>query len=936
MVVDQRTPMRGIGISVLLLLFFLAGSASAQTVSGIVTDTEGEPLTGVNVAVQNTFLGTTTDTQGQFVLRVPFDGEPRTLVFSFVGFQTVTREISEPVTALQIEMPLGVFKADEVVVSASRVDERALETPVTVERISAARLQQSPVTELVSSLESFKGVDVSRSSFLISSLSTRGFNSAKSERLIQLVDYVDYVSPSLSIYTGNIAGPPEIDIEAVEVIHGANSALYGANAFNGVVLMQTRDPFIDQGLELDLRGGSRQMFDVSGRFAERIGSRFAFKLVGRYLEADEFISRNYAAQPTSVLPTNNPADDPRGSDVINRYGEASVLNPNTVIAPNTTLGDLGLEGQVFTPGFTEAGLVTGDFRARAIHVSPSVSALLTDDIKATYTFRYALGNGIYQSSNRYAFDDINSNIHSLELLGPQWTFRAYRNDDGAGDTYDLNFLGSFMNLRPYQAGDQTTPTQSAVAQGFSNDTNYAEAYAQIWAAAFVQARQTGASVSDAYQAGADAAQYVLPQTSENRFDAARDTTLGLPSSGLSPTFQSDSQLYHAEGQYDFTLPADVNLSIGASYRVFRLTSNGTLFSDGQNASPIQPDGSRDVRDGINNYEAGTFVRLQRGFANDRLKLSGVARLDAFKNFDARVSPRISGVYSIDEARNHNLRASFAQAYRAPAQLDQYIYLDIGPILLLGNVGDGYRGLDPFSETSIPDQLAGNQLQIDPLTLEKMNSFEFGYKGVIAERLFADLNYYYSRYTDFIGTRRFIGKEDGSQVAPEDLPQSLGGPASDTDPLRARLMQVWLNSDEEVATQGFQIGLEYRIAEALTLSGNYTWSDISDDGASLREEINLGFNTPEHKFNVGVRGEPIDNLTYSANLRWNDSYLYEMPFSEGTIESFSTIDAQIGYTIQRLNSTVRIGGTNLADADAVSAFGAASMGRILYAGVSVKY
>ena len=936
MVVDQQTGIRGVWLSFLLLVFILTGTAGAQTVSGTVTDTEGEPLTGVNVSVQSTFLGTTTDSEGRFDLRVPFDGSPRTLVFSFVGFQTVTREVSEPSTDLQMEMPLGVFKADEVVVSASRVDERSLETPVTIEKISAARLQQSPVTELFSSLESFKGVDVSRSSFLISSLSTRGFNSAKSERLIQLVDNVDYVSPSLSIYTGNIAGPPEIDIESVEVIHGANSALYGANAFNGVVLMQTKDPFVDQGLELDVRGGSRQLLDVSGRFADRVGSRFAFKLVGRYLEADEFISRNYNAQPTSVLPTNNPAGDPRGSDLVNRYGEASVLNPNTEIAPNTTLGDLGLEGQVFTPGFTEAGLVTGDFKARAIHVSPSVSALVTDEIKATYTFRYALGNGIYQSSNRYAFDNINSNIHSLELLGPKWTVRAYRNDDGTGDTYDLNFLGSFMNLRPYQAGDQSTLTQTAVAQGFSNETNYAEAYAQIWAAAFVQARQTGASVQDAYQAGADAAQYVLPQAGETRFGAARDATLGLPSSGTSPTFQSNSQLYHAEGQYDFTLPARVDLSVGASYRFFRLTSNGTLFSDGENASPIQPGGSRAVRDGIDNYEAGTFLRLQRGFIGDRLKLSGVARLDAFKNFDARVSPRISGVYSIDEDRNHNLRASFAQAYRAPAQLDQYIYLDIGPILLLGNVADGYRGLDPFSETSIPAQLAGEQLQIDPLTLEKMNSFEVGYKGVIADRLFADLNYYYSRYTDFIGTRRFIGKEDGSQVAPEDLPQSFGGPASNTDPLRARLMQVWLNSEETVTTQGAQIGLEYRIAEALTLSGNYTWSDISDDGASLREEINLGFNTPEHKFNVGVNGEPINHLTYSANVRWSDSYLYEMPFSEGTIESFATLDAQIGYTIQRLNSTVRIGGTNLTDADAVSAFGAAPMGRILYAGVTLRY
>lgn len=922
-----------------LLLFACvlgATSAQAQRVSGTVTDTEGESLPGVNVTVQGTFIGTTTDVDGRFSLQVPFEEAPRVLIFSFVGFETTTREVSEPTANLIVTMQVGVFKADEVIISASRTDERVLETPVTVEKVSALQLEQAPVTELFASLQAFKGVDVSRSSFLISSLSTRGFNSAKSERLIQMVDYVDYVSPSLSIYPGNIGGPPKVDLESIDIIHGANSALYGANAFNGVVLLNTKDAFQHQGLTLDARGGSRSLYDVSGRYAQRVGSRFAFKVVGRYLEANEFISSNFSAQPTSVVPLNNPAGDPRGSDLVNRYGETAVLNASTEIAPGLTLGMLGLEGQVYAPGFTESALVTNDFKAGAWQISPSVSALLTDEIKATYTFRYSEGKGIYQSSNRYAFDGINFNTHSLELLGPRWTVRAYRSDDGAGDTYDMNFLGTFMNAQPYQAGSQATPLEQAVSQGFAPGTNYGTAYAQVWASAFAQARQGGASVEDAYRAGADAAQFVMPTPGEERFRTARSATLNLPSAGVSPTFRTNSQIYHAEGQYEVNLPARVEMSLGASYRAYRLTSEGTLFADGETASPLNADGTRAVRDGINNHEGGSYVRLQRVFADDRLKLSGVARVDAFKNFDARISPRISGVYSIGEQRNHNVRASFAQAYRSPAQLDQYIYLDIGPILLKGNVGDGYRGLDPFSQTSLADQLAGDQLQIDPLSLEKMNSFEVGYKGVIGGRLFADASYYRSRYTDFIGTRRFIGKEDGSQVAPQDLPSSFGGPASDTDPFRARLMQVWLNSDETVTTQGMQLGLELRVVEALTVSGNYTYSHIEDGGASLREEINLGFNTPEHKFNVGLSGEPIRNVTYSTNLRWVDDYLYEMPFSEGRIESHATVDAQLGYTFEDLRTTVRLGGTNLFDADNVTAFGAAPMGRILYAGLTVRY
>jgi outer membrane receptor for ferrienterochelin and colicin len=421
---------------------------------------------------------------------------------------------------------------------------------------------------------------------------------------------------------------------------------------------------------------------------------------------------------------------------------------------------------------------------------------------------------------------------------------------------------------------------------------------------------------------------VYPTAGEERFSDVRGATLGLPASGASPTFDSDSQLYHVEGQYEWSFPV-ADVSVGANYRRFRLTSNGTLFSDGENASPLQPDGTRDVRDEIINEEAGGYLRVQRGFFDDRWKLSAVGRVDAFKNFDTRFSPRVTSVVTLGENREHNFRASVSQAYRSPAQLDQYIYLDIGPILLQGNVDGGFSGLDPFASKPLPQQLAdGEQFRIAPLELEKMTSVEFGYKAVLFERVLADLSYYHSWYTDFIGTRRFVGKEDGTEITPADFSPGAVAPA--------RLMQVWLNADEEVRTQGIGVSLEVPVVDALTLTGNYTWSSITEGEAALKERINLGFNTPEHKFNVGARGEVFDHFTYNTNLRWVDSYLYEMPFSEGEIESHYTVDAQLGYTIPQFRSTIQIGGTNLTDQDNVTAFGAAPMGRLLYAGISIRY
>ena len=663
----------------------------------------------------------------------------------------------------------------DVVVSASRVEESVLAAPVTVERVSLAQLQRNPQTEIMASLDRLKGVDVSRSSMLISSLSTRGFNSAKSERLVQLVDGFDYVAPTLSLYAGNLTGIPEIDVESVEIVYGANSALYGSNAFNGVVLFQSRDPFQDEGASAMVRGGQRGLVETQARWAQRVGKRFAYKLVGSYFEADDFISANYSTLTT--IPGNFEADgsvrasdDPRGADVVNRYGEVAVVTPATCLAqlPDgggcaVNAGALGLQGQVFTPGFTENDLVEGDFRARAARVGAEVGYLVTDRIKATLRGRYAVGNGIYQSSNRYAFDQIGAKSLAATVEGENWTVRGLVNDDDSGDTYDLGFLGSFMNRAPYQ--DPTTGDMIMVptAAGGMRPLIYAERYGQVYAGTFAGAVQGGASTEAAYAAAQAAASTIYPTLGDPRFDAARSFTLANDTPGSSPSFKSDGQIYNADGQYRFSLPAGIGAAVGANYRFYSLNSQGTLYADGLNSPLVNgATGERATRDKITNSDYGGYLQLRRSFLDDSLTISTVGRVDNFENFDARFSPRVSAVYSFGAERQHNVRSSFSRAFRQPAQLDQYISLDVGSILLLGNIGNGYEGF-AFTNGTV-----GAPISINPLKPEQMNSFEIGYKGLLAESLLLDVNYYRSLYTDFIGTQRFFGRETGEAANPAEL------------------------------------------------------------------------------------------------------------------------------------------------------------------------
>ena len=898
--------------------------ASAQTVSGVVTAPGIGPVPGANVVIDGTFVGQATDADGEFSIDVDFGQGPRVLRVSYTGYETQRVPVSGPTRDLRVTLQPQVLTGGDVVVSASRQEESVLTAPVTVERIGLAQLQRLPATEIIASMDRLKGVDVSRSSMLISSLSTRGFNSAKAERVIQLVDGVDFLDPALSLYVGNMTGVPEIDMEGVEIVYGANSALYGANAFNGVVLFQTKDPFLFTGPSATLRTGERGLVEAQGRWAQKVGDRFAYKVVGSYFEADEFVASNFATLTT--VADNFGADgtvrapgDPRGADLVNRYGEAAVVTPATCLqrlpdnSCGLTIGALGLEGSVFTPGFTESDLVLRDYRARSARISGTASFLATDAVKATATLRYGQGNGIYQSSNRYAFDGIAGTNASLSLDGAAWTARAYVNDSDAGDTYDLGFLGSFMNLQPY-----VTPEGVADPAG----RNYATVYGQTYAGTFAGARLAGRSVEEAYAAAAAAVEGLYPTLGEARFATARDATLASTTPGASPRFLTDAQIYHAEGQYRMALPAQVNAAVGASVRATELSSQGTLYSDGLNSPLVNPaTGERATRDGISNREAGAYLQLQRAFAGDALKLSAVGRVDAFQNFDARFSPRVSGVFSFGPERQHNVRASFSQAYRSPAQLDQYIYLDVGRILLLGNIGGGYQGV------SFVNGGLGGPVSIDPLTLERMNSFEVGYKGLVGN-LYADVSYYRSVYNDFIGTRRFFGREDGSAPNPAELAPGGGPqPGSPGFANRTRLLQVWLNADQEVTTQGVQVSGEYAFDRAFVARANYTWSDIEEV-----DDLILGFNTPEHKVNVGASGQVADAVTYGVNLRFVNDYFFAMPFAEGTIDGHATLDAQLAYAFPTLGVSVLAGGTNLTNSDNLTAFGAAPNQRIVYLGL----
>ena len=183
----------------MLLASIFSVSAFAQnvTISGNVKNSSStENAAAVSVTIKGTDAGTFTDEKGNYTISTK--KLPVTLVFSSVGF--TTQEIAVTSASQQVNVIFVPSEAlgQEVVVSASRVAQNILESPVSIERVSAAAIRTSPAASYYDIVANLKGVDITTSSLTFKTPSTRGFNGSGNLRLNQLVDGIDNQAPGLN------------------------------------------------------------------------------------------------------------------------------------------------------------------------------------------------------------------------------------------------------------------------------------------------------------------------------------------------------------------------------------------------------------------------------------------------------------------------------------------------------------------------------------------------------------------------------------------------------------------------------------------------------------------------------------------------------------------------------------------------------------------
>ncbi len=960
----------------IIFMFFVlsatgvAAFAQSIVVSGTVTDKlTKEAIPGASVTVKGKTIGSATNDRGQFSFSTT-EKAPFTIVVSYLGYVSAERAITGNAANLTFELEAGAILGQEVVISASRTPERILESPVSIERISAATIKELPAPSFYDALNNLKGVEMSTQSLTFKSVNTRGFNANGNTRFNQYVDGMDNQAPGLNFSVGNIIGLSDLDVDNVELLPGAASALYGAGGINGTLLMTSKNPYLYQGISYQVKTGVNHVNDNNAnqgaqefkqfdiRMAKSWNNKFGIKTSFSFLQAKDWAAsdtRNFD-RTSRQLKDGNRNSDPN-YDGINVYGDEISQNminvaqsvQNGVIAgintatggqiPNiqaslngafTALGvaagaaptaaqqaaALGffpaalrptIQGYLpFYVGLRVPGLIpnqfvsrTGyaendlvDYDTKSLKTSTSLHYKFNDKIEAIAQANWGTGTSVYTGTDRYSLRNFSVGQYKLELKGQDFFLRGYTTQERSGEAYNATILGTFINEAWKPSGGLT----GWFAQYIGNYVG-ARAGGQPDAAAQTFARsQADVGRLVPGSAGYEAAKNIITAK-----------TIG-PENGAK--FNDKTNLFHYEGMYNFSnaLNNVVELQVGASYRDYFLHSDGTIFDDA----------NRDISIG----EYGAFVQMGKKLS-DKLKVTVAGRYDKSKNFEGRLTPRVTGVYTV--APNNNIRMSYQTGYRNPTTQDQYIDLAVGggTTRLIGGLPESIAkyGLDVNATKGVlassykaflasiaagapnPGLLTPYTFDAGGLRPESVQSFELGYKGLATSRLLIDAYAYYNIYKDFIGGVELYQNPTTTAVK----------------------FSVPVNINADVKSYGGAFGLDYQVGK-WNWNGNASYNKIGDTPANFDNN----FNTPEWRVNIGVGSrEVIKNVGFNVQYRWQDEYLWNSTFARGTVPSFSTFDAQVNLKLPSVKSTIKLGGSNILNKYYVTSFGNPQIGALYY-------
>jgi outer membrane receptor protein involved in Fe transport len=955
-----------------LLFFFLfvllpaAGISQPRTISGtVVNNATNAPVNLVSIAIKDSSGNIVTDKNGAFNIQIDHQF-PVTLVFKATDFdskEVVVTAVADTILTVALT-PSALSPIVEIVVSANRVSERILESPVSIERLNPAAISNTPAVNYYDMLGSLKGVDVVTSSLLFKTISTRGFNKSGNPRVNQLVDGMDNQAPGLNFSIGAIVGPTELDVDNIELLHGASSALYGSGGMNGTLLITGKNPFRNKGISVLAKSGVSHIdkkktgkpepyYDFSMRWAEVISPKLAMKISGQFVQGADWAADDYRNYQSGNVALNQYGNVKNGDrlldpnfDGVNIYGDETSFDLkklnninvlgivatgikqqiNTAFAAAPSLAALGAgfvdsvinsyNGApllVSRTGYKERDVING--KALSVKLTGGLYYKLTDKIEVSFLAHYGTGNTVFTGSDRYFLKGTKIGQYKLEFKAPNWSIKGYTNQESAGESYNATVTTQLFN----EAWKSSSTWYPQYTQQFLlSKINPYVGYLKNVAAGLINPATTPFTgfVTDvtAHQSARDTSDLGRPVAGSAQFNTLFDRVrkTPIPNGGL---LFDRTDLWSVDGIYNFTGKIKyINVLIGANFKQYRLNSEGTLFPDTAGIITIN--------------EVGAFTQISSKLFNDALKLSASGRYDKNENFAGRVTPRFTAVLTF--AKTHNLRLSYQTAYRFPTTQNQWINLAIGGgIRLLGGL-ESLRNYYKFNTNPVYtlesfSAAVGNNppASVNPALLKKaefpeykaesLESYELGYRGLFSNSVLIDVYGYYGIYSNFLGRAIFV--------------QSANGTPAGIFTAR-NTYSVNVNSAAKVSTSGYGVSIRWTLPKNFILHSNFSQDKINN----IPTGFVSFFNVPDYRLNFSFENSGFGknkSLGFNISVHNQSSFFNESDFRQGQVNGFTTIDGLLSYKLRTIKSIIKLGGSNLSNKYYRNGFGNSNIGGMYY-------
>lgn len=890
---------------------------SARWSFGTVRDAETkETLIGTNIIIKNTNIGTASDLNGNFSLnatRIP----PYELLITYTGYpDKLVKVTKENRGQLDIFLSADGVLLNQVVVGASRHSERFVEAPVTVEKLDILALQSSSAEGVFESMSNLKGIQIIKGSISGAVMNTRGFANMNNLRFLMHLDGMDVTSPGFGVYS-NTGGVSVLDMQSVEVIPGSSSALYGANAFNGILLMHTKDPFIHQGLGVHFKtgitrhsiSGANPYNNVSVRYAKAFGDKLALKidyetLLTKDWVAEDFTQRDRSIDPFIPADKNPPLVNPNQAnyDAVTIHGDKDAEVFTQVVTTGEPL--FSSDGQTLTwnqanvhrTGYTESELFNSAVSNHRINLG--LSYKIKKDWRIDYTYKYAVQDLVLRHTTNYPFYDFNLQHHKVEVKGKGLTARWYHNSENAKNTWSASYLAASIQTQLLSNADWKQRFVDA----------YVGEIEGVNATSIVAARTYA-------DAGMAAVGSLAWKTARNV--SINSPTTYNPNGVIGAKLAENSSFWHADVLYDFEEKLNPSSSwkilIGSSFRKYNVNSLGAFFNDNRLKANESAGHAIGYAGTIPLSEAGIFGQVAKKILDNRLKLSFVGRANYHSNFKLNFTPQLAAVFSPDPKSNHNFRLSFTTGVRNPGLQEQYINFLISPthVILGGTMDNLDNYYDPFLQITgqelqeiFQEQLGYEHKGLQP---ERNTTYETGYKGLLMnDKLLIDVNAYFTHYKNFVERANLtITTQDGTP----------------------KIHALYANLENEVNAYGVGLGFEYALAGKYKMYTNYQFNDFK----TPTSEAGFGFvvpafNTPKNRINIGLnRRNTQGGFGFDVAGRYVSEYDFISTLGKGYIPAYFTMDTSLAYRFKNVNFI--LAASNLTGREYRTIYGGPTVGSI---------